>query len=128
MARKILQSENKIRNAVLLLDGFPLQGRFLYVRGDGMNILEELWYGNIYPNEQSIKKDSEYAEALRKVAGEKETLLPNLSPELQKGIEKLLDVQMEAAVIAERDAFVMGFRLAVQILVDGLTDPPITSP
>lgn len=94
--------------------------------GDGVNILYELWYGNIYPSERPIKKGSEYAEALRKVMEEKESLLPSLSPELQKGIEKLLDVQMEAAVFAERDAFVMGFRLAVQILVDGLTDPTIT--
>lgn len=94
--------------------------------GEKMNILEELWYGNICPNEQPIKKDSEYAQILHKAADEKGGLLSSLSPELQKGIEKLLDVQMEAAVIAERDAFVMGFRLAVQILVDGLTDPPIT--
>ena len=94
--------------------------------GDGVNILHELWYGNIYPSERPIKKDSEYAQALHKVADEKDSLLPSLSSELQKGIEKLLDVQMEAAVIAERDAFVMGFRLAVQILVDGLTDPPVT--
>lgn len=93
-----------------------------------MNILEELWYGNIYPNEQSIQKDSEYVQALRKVVDEKENLLPSLSPELQKGIEKLLDVQMEVAVIAERDAFVMGFRMATQIIVDGLTDPPVTTP
>ena len=91
-----------------------------------MNILHELWYGNIYPSERPIMKDNEYAQALHKVADEKDSLLPSLSSELQKGIEKLLDVQMEAAVIAERDAFVMGFRLAVQILVDSLTDPPIT--
>ena len=54
--------------------------------------------------------------------------MPSLSPEIQKAIEKLMDVQMEAAVIAERDAFVMGFRLATQIIVDGLTDPPVTTP
>lgn len=93
-----------------------------------MNILEELWYGNIYPNEQSIRKDSEYAQALRKVVDEKERLLPNLAPELRKAVEKLVDVQMEAAVIAERDAFVMGFRLATQIIVDSLTDPPVSTP
>ncbi len=52
---------------------------------------------------------------------EKEALLPTLSPELQKAIDKLMDVQMDAAVIAERDAFVLGFRLATQILVEGLT-------
>ncbi len=91
-----------------------------------MNILEELWYGNIYPNEQSIRRDSEYAQALHKVVDEKDSLLPSLTSELQKGIEKLLDVQMEAAVIAERDAFITGFRLATQIMVDGLTASPIT--
>ncbi|MGM9600873.1 MAG: DUF6809 family protein [Faecousia sp.] len=64
---------------------------------------------------------------MRKAADEKDSLLPSLSPELQKGIEKLLDVQLEAAVIAERDAFVMGFQLATQIMVDGLTHPPVTT-
>ncbi len=93
-----------------------------------MNILGELWYGNIYPNERSIRKDGEYAQALRKVVEEKECLLPNLAPELRKAIEKLMDVQMEAAAIAERDAFVMGFRLATQIIVDGLTDPLVSTP
>ncbi len=50
-----------------------------------MNILEELRYGNIYPNEHAIKQNSEYAQALHKVADEKESLLPNLAPELQTG-------------------------------------------
>lgn len=93
-----------------------------------MNILEELWYGNIYPNEQSIRKDSEYARALHKVVEEKENLLPPLAPELQAAIEKLVDAHMEAAVIAERDAFVMGFRLATQIIVDGLVCSPVSTP
>ena len=82
-----------------------------------MNILHELWYGNIYLSECPIMKDSGYSESLRKAVDEKGSLLPNLFPELQKGIEKLLDVQMEAAVIAEQDAFIIDFRLAVQILV-----------
>ncbi len=90
-----------------------------------MNILGELWCGNIYPNEQATKQNSEYIQALHRVVDEKENLLPSLAPELQKAIEKLMDVQTEAAVIAERDAFVMGFRLATQIIVDGLTDPPV---
>ena len=93
-----------------------------------MHILEELWYGNIYPNERSFRKDSEYAQALRKVVEEKECLLPNLAPELRKAVETLMDVQLEAAAIAERDAFVMGFRLAAQIIVDSLTDPPVSTP
>ncbi len=93
-----------------------------------MNILGELWYGNIYPNERSIRKDSEYAQALRKVVDEKERLLPNLAPELRKAVEELMDVQMDAAVIAERDAFIVGFRLPPKIIVDSLTDPPVSTP
>ncbi len=46
-----------------------------------MNLLEELWYGNIYPNEQSIRKDSEYAQALHKVVDEKESLRKQLQAE-----------------------------------------------
>ncbi len=87
-----------------------------------MSILQELWYGNVHPIERYMRQDSEYAQALHKLVDEQNRLLPGLAPELRKGIEKLLDVQMEAAVIAERDAFIMGFRLATQILIDGLTD------
>lgn len=94
MARRLLQTENKIRKRGLALEWISV-ARPLSL-GQGV-----------------IKKDSEYVQVLRKVAEEKESLLPSLPPELQKGIENLLDVQMEAAVISERDAFVMGFRLAV---------------
>ncbi len=88
-----------------------------------MNILEELWYGNVCPSEQPIQKGSEYARAIHRVVEEKERLLPTLSPELQRAVEELTEVQTEAAVIAERDAFVMGFRLAVHIMLDGLKKP-----
>ena len=55
--------------------GFRCKAAFSVSGGDGVNIPEELWCGNIYPNEQSIKKDSEYAQVLRKVIDEKESLL-----------------------------------------------------
>ena len=67
--------------------------------GGGVNILHELWYGNICPSERPIMKDSEYAQALHKAADEKDGLLSSLSSELQKGIERLLDVHMEAAAV-----------------------------
>lgn len=72
---------------------------------------------SLHSGEQSVRKDSEYAQALHKVVEAKGSVLPSLSPEIQYTIEKLMDVQMDAAVLAERDAFAMGFRLAVQIMV-----------
>ncbi len=83
-----------------------------------MHTLQELWYGNIHPCEKPIQRGGEYARALHKFAEEKERLIPDLSPELQKIFEMLMDIQMEAAVIAERDAFVTGFRLATQLLME----------
>ncbi len=92
-----------------------------------MNILKELWYGNIQTNELSNKKGSEYSKALHDLVEKEELLLPTLSPELQTAIEQLLDIQMEAAAIAERDAFITGFRLATQLLVAGSGHPPVIS-
>ncbi len=84
-----------------------------------MNILEELWYGNICPSEQPIRKSSEYARILRKVETERDKL--NSQPaQIQREIDRLLDTQMEAAAVGERDAFIMGFRLAAQIMADSL--------
>ncbi len=88
-----------------------------------MNILEELWYGNIDLGAQSLDKNSDYARALHKSANEWE----KMSPQIQKIIGKLVDAQMEAAGIAERDAFVLGFRLAVQLMAASLGAPPLVS-
>ncbi len=88
-----------------------------------MHTLEELWYGNICPSDQPVQKESEYAQALHLVVAARESLPASLPSELQSKIDTLLDAQMSAAVIAERDAFVMGFRLAVQLLLDCLKKP-----
>ncbi len=81
-----------------------------------MNILEDLWYGNIYPSERNVEKGSEYAEALCKLVEEQ----GKLSPEIHKSIQKYAQAQMEATMLAERDAFMAGFRLGVQLVVAGL--------
>ncbi len=52
--------------------------------------------------------------------------MPGLSPEMGAAVEKLLDVQMYAAVIAERDAVVLGFRLAVQMILDATRILPVS--
>ncbi len=88
-----------------------------------MSIIEELWYGNIYPSEHPIKNNSEYMAALRKVLAEKESLSAKLPPEYGKALEQLLDAQSNVDIIAERDAFILGFRLAAQLMADALGSP-----
>lgn len=51
---------------------FRFEAAFFMSGGGGVNILHELWYGNICPSERPIMKDSEYAQALHKAADEKD--------------------------------------------------------
>ena len=44
-----------------------------------MNILEDLWFGNISPWERPFKKDSAYAELLALVVRHQEDLLSRLN-------------------------------------------------
>ena len=46
-----------------------------------MNILEDLWFGNISPWERPFKKDSAYAELLALVVRHQEALLSRLNDE-----------------------------------------------
>ncbi len=85
-----------------------------------MNILEQFWNGEICPAEQFIPNDSEYFAVIRKFGEEKQKLLTVCSPEQQAEMERLQMIATEAVAIAERDAFTMGFRLAVQMMVESL--------
>ncbi len=85
-----------------------------------MDILTALWNGRIYPFEQYTNHDNQYDSALREVSTAKESLYAKLSPELQQEIEELFDRSTLAGSIAEQDAFLYGFRLAVQLLIAGL--------
>ncbi len=90
-----------------------------------MNILENLWYGNIAPSEQPLAKGSAYAAALKRVDTQIGKLLENNSPEIQSAVDSLLDRQTEAASIAEEKAFVTGFQLGVQMLLCALEKPAV---
>ena len=64
--------KTKQENAVLFRMNFRCKAAFFMSGGSGVNILHELWYGNIYPGERPIMKDGEYAQALHKAADEKD--------------------------------------------------------
>ncbi len=81
-----------------------------------MHILEELWNGNISPTEG--RQSSEYQIVITKFDEEKQSLLSDAPEEVQELL--LFERQIYPNAIAERDAFVCGFRLAVQLFADGL--------
>ena len=83
-----------------------------------MNILEELWYGNISPCEMDFKRGSKYSELLSYIARHEEDLQKRLNDEEKEILEKFTECMGEMNGIAEREAFVRGFVLGARIIIE----------
>ena len=82
-----------------------------------MNILQELWYGNIRPNEDKVITDEE-KELVSLIARHHETLSSSLKNNDLDVFEEYADCFTEYASLIECQAFEIGFKLAVNLLTD----------
>lgn len=82
-----------------------------------MTILQELWYGNIRPNEDKIITDEE-KRLVELIARHHETLSSSLKNDDVDVFEKYVDCFTEYASLIEAQAFEIGFKLATSILMD----------
>ena len=85
-----------------------------------MNILEELYYGNIVPNEKCAKLNSEVAELLKLLNRNEGKLTVTFSEEQKITFEKYNDCNREISEICEKDAFLNGFRLGARIIIESV--------
>ena len=60
-----------------------------------MNIIEELWYGNISPCERDFKKGSTYSELLGYIVRHEEDLQKRLNDEEKEILEKFTECTNE---------------------------------
>ena len=79
-----------------------------------MSILQELWYGNIRPNEDKVITDEE-KELVELIAKHHETLSSSLKDNNLDVFQKYVDCFTEYASLIECQAFEIGFKLAVCI-------------
>jgi len=70
-----------------------------------MKILEELWYGNINPNERDVKLGSRLHKLGALIVRHEETLMPLLSEQAKEIYEKLRDYHSELHGTNECEAF-----------------------
>ena len=82
-----------------------------------MNILQELWYGNIRPNEDKVITDEE-KKLIELIARHHETLSSSLKNDDLNVFETYVDCFTEYASLIEAQAFEIGFKLAVKLLID----------
>ena len=83
-----------------------------------MNTLEDLYYGNLFPQEKCSRLDDEVKELLKLLNRNEEKLTATLSEEQKDTFEKYKDCNCEISEICEREIFLNGFRLGARIIID----------
>ena len=86
-----------------------------------MDIIEDLYYGNLFPHEKVSKLDDEMKELLRLLNRNDEKFTANLSDEQKETFEKYKDCSREISEISERQAFITGFKLGAKIVIESMT-------
>ena len=85
-----------------------------------MNFMEELYYGNINPNEKRYDKDTHYAKTMRKFCDSENELGKMLKGKPLHLVNDLINASDEIVAITSIENFKLGFRLGVQMICDSL--------
>ncbi len=85
-------------------------------------ILEDLYYGNITPNEQRMTPDSELKRAVDRVAHYEGQLMEQLDETGQTILTKLIRSQHDIDSITALENFILGFRLGVRLMAECMDD------
>ena len=83
-----------------------------------MNTLEDLYYGNLFPQEKCARLDDEVKELLKLLNRNEEKLTVTLTESQKEIFEKYKDCNREISEICEREIFLNGFRLGARIIID----------
>lgn len=92
-----------------------------------MNILEELWFGNINPQRCGTPQDPRIGQALSLVVKNEDAIRAMLSDAQKEQLERLSDCQSDLTDLLERKAFAEGFRLAVRLMADAMNPMELPS-
>ena len=82
-----------------------------------MNILEELWYGNLDPAEYDACPDEEYKELVRLISRNEEKLLATMTDAQTDLFSRYQDCVREYQAMAECMLFQNSFRLGARMML-----------
>ena len=80
--------------------------------------LEDLYYGNITPNEQQMTPGSELKRAVDRVTNYEKQLMKQIGETEQEILTKLIQSQHEIDSITALENFILGFRLGVRLMAE----------
>ena len=84
--------------------------------------LEDLYFGNITPNEQRMIPNSELQKAVDRVVRYENQLTEQLDEDGQSLLTKLIRSQHEIESITALENFILGFRLGAKITMECLDE------
>ena len=84
--------------------------------------LEDLYYGDLRPNERQIAPDSPLSRALERAARYEEKLTALLEGDARNLLLNFINARDEACGAMVLENFVLGFRLGMRLAVEGLLD------
>lgn len=88
-----------------------------------MNILDELYYGNLDPNSKSFIRNSEYGKFVKIISENEEKLQASLSDEQKQYFSQFINAQDEVHDTDERERFIIGFQLGARFMLDTFLIP-----
>ena len=91
-----------------------------------MNILEEFWYGNINPQEQSKDNNRAIKELLNLMGRNRDRLQATMTVEQQELLEKYDDCVNEMYGLIETAIFAYAFRLGGRLMLTTLLDDGVS--
>ena len=81
-------------------------------------MIDELWDGEISPQDNPISDNQEYRELQHRQSQNKAELLEALSNEQKELLEKYCATEIELNGISEREAFTAGFKIAMRLAAE----------
>ena len=80
-----------------------------------MQVLEDLYLGDIHPSERSFKKDSQYSKALNEVVKAGNALLDTLTEKQKEQFEAYMTAQHEVNVLTDCESFIYVYMLSAAV-------------
>ena len=87
-----------------------------------MNVLDALWGGNIRPCHRSMEYGGEYYRLYRKEKASRDRFLSMLNVEQRATYDAYSQAGTELTEISEKDLFIKGFRLGVQLFLAAVSE------
>lgn len=85
-------------------------------------LLEELWYGNITPQEDNTKHSTEVKHLIALMGKNRDALCAKLTDEQKEILAKYDDCVNEMYSVIEYKAFAYGFRLGIRLMLEAFTE------